>query len=189
MSATGGNLQLTFEGFAWWRDDNIDEGGKIIFTFVKPNSGAIDADLILECGDPKADEMLDEFFISDSAAGSLSAFPYLSLYGQSPLPDPQALYFKLDDYLRDLFTYKRPRDYLNCAGGGGGLVRFAELTQATGYLIAHAPGAICDIIVEELKAQGVAYYHGGAGVTRTNNLFIHWRGSVFECETAYAEFD
>ncbi len=187
ISASNGDMKLSFEGVTWWREGDLQLDGKITFVFIKPNSGGIDADLFLECGDPEADEMLEDFFITDTEPGSLSAFPYICLYASSPLPDPQSVYLKVDDYLRELYTYKRPGDFLNC--GGAGLEGFVGMTQASGYLIARGPGAICDIICRELENQGIAFYHSDDTATRKNSLFIRWRGSMFECEAAYAEFD
>ncbi|HTM80328.1 hypothetical protein [Asticcacaulis sp.] len=184
ISAAKGELRIIFHGYVWWKD-NVNDEGQITFIFTRPNSGALNADIFSECGDGEADEILEDFLISTTESGGLSDYPILTLYGSSPIPAPQALYLKLDDYLRKLYTYKRPSDFLN----GDGATGFAQISQSSAYLIARGPGAVCDIIVRELDEQGVNYYYGEKTATRRNGVLVHWLGSVFECEGAFAEFN
>lgn len=188
ISAADGELRLTIKGYVWWKEEADDnEEGSITFIFVWPNSGALHADIFSNCGDDEADEVLEDFSIDKSEPGSLSDHEYLSLYASSPIPDPLSLYLKVDDYLSGLYTFRRPNDFLNC--GAGGLVGFTKIAQSSAFLIARAPGALCDIIVHELEAQGVKYYHSDPVTLRKNGLIISWYGMAFECEAAYAEFD
>jgi hypothetical protein len=183
--AANGELRIEFSGQVWWKADATgDEEGQIAFIFVRPNSGAIGADLLGQCGDPERDEVLDGFYISRTKADNWADYPNISIYGSAPMPDPMALVEHLGKYLQDANAYKQPSHFLN-----GPTATFARNTQASAYLIGHAPGSIAEVICRELDRQGAVYYCNRGPRQRDNRFIVYWGDTGFQCEAAYAEFD
>lgn len=186
LTAVGQELRIVFEGYPWWRahnDPNLESSITFIF---KDTDGFLDLSFVQDCGDEAADEVLDDFSITSIKAGDWADIPCFSIYGQAPLSDPKGLYERLHDHLQRLGSHKKARVFLNCPPGK--LSRFAELTNASAYLLARVPKSLCEFICNDLKTQGVPFNVMGKE-THRKGLIVRWQGATFECQAAYAEFD
>jgi len=186
LTAAEQELRVLFEGYPWWRPHNAKSlEGTITFIFNETD-GFLDLNFVQNCGDEDADEVLDDFSITRIKAGDWADTACFSIYGQAALPDPKGLYERLHDHLQRLGSYKKARDFLNCPPGK--LIRFAELTNASAYLLARVPKSLCEFLCADLKTQGVPFNIMGKE-THQDRLIVHWQGTSFGCQTAYAEFD
>ncbi|MNT23571.1 hypothetical protein D3C72_1589920 [compost metagenome] len=184
VTLADGVLTLTIDGWAWWRETEQDREGLIRLTFSGLSSGTID--LLDWLSGDDFDEVLDDFEVRPTAEVEWAQPTSSQIYGCAPLLQPLALYDRVEEYLQDQFALRRPADFLN---GAGRLSRFLSHASSNFYLLATGPHAICDLILDELKRQGVPHQVMDAKGRPEAPVFVRFGDHAFFCEHATAEFD
>nr|WP_314428711.1 hypothetical protein [uncultured Brevundimonas sp.] len=179
-----GLLTLTIGGWAWWRETDQDCEGLIRLTFSGVSSGTID--LLDWLSGDNFDEALENFDVRRTSELEWAQPSSSHIYCSAPLPRPLDLYDRVEGYLHDQAALRQPADFLN---GAARLSRFLGYVSSDMYLLATGPRVICDMIVDELKHQGVPHQISPTKGYPEAAIFVRFGEHGFFCEQATAEFD
>jgi hypothetical protein len=180
-----GEMRWSVQALPWWRE-NAHTYGEVEITFIFRGIewGLLDLSWAL---DSYEDEILEVFDISRLADHNWAQPRTFDIYGNAPLPDPLALYARVEDYLWEADATKTARDFLNM-GDGGLLGDFRQLTNSHLYLLARVPESLRATVCDELERQAVPYNVLGGGGTDEDRLLIRFGNGSFACKEAVAEF-
>jgi hypothetical protein len=186
----GSELSLFIGGRAWWRgQDGSTTGEEVVFRFSNVSDGQLD---LVDVLGPDNDEALEFFEVSSLADVEWARPGVFQIFCHGPLPDPPALYSKLQDRLRAIRSVKGARDFLNVGAipkGAGTLSRFGIVVASESYLIARGPECIRQTICEELDRQAVSYNFLPQPHKPDERLLVRLGCSWFYCAAAFAEID
>lgn len=180
-------LELLVSGNPWWRPGaSYEDEGRITLGFEGLTEGALTVWF-----DNDSSEALEDFEVRRLGGVDWAQPASHAIDCYERLPDPAALYAKLQDYLTDAGAFLNAADFLN---GGGTLSRFAALTS-TGpdvliggyYLLARAPEVVCRLLCDELDWQRVGYRLEVKPQPLDDRLWVTLGESDFLCESAWVE--
>lgn len=178
-----GALAVTAYGWPWWRPDQQAEEDRIDLTFSGISSGTLD---LLDWTSPGFNEALEDFAVCETEGLDWAGPTSGSIYCSAPIPRPLDLYDRLEAYLLDQNALRQPRDFLN---GANRLSRFISFVTSDTYMLGSGPAAVCDLLTEELRLQGVPFtFVEHQGVPEAP-IFVRIGQHGFFCEKATAEFD
>lgn len=187
VSIRNGVLSLVVEGWAWWRPEKHADGGQIRLNFSGISSGTLDIlDLMSPENDDDDDEALEVFDVLRTSDLEWTQGPWTSVYCYGPLLRPLDLYDRVEAYLDHHKAVLQPSDILN---GAERLSRFLTYAASNAYLLSSAPKILHELIMEELKQQGVPYQLWAGGSYREAPIFVRLGECRFFCKEAWAEFD
>jgi hypothetical protein len=104
----------------------------------------------------------------------------------APIPKPLELYFVIHDFLIAQGSMRTAEHYLNSRGDSR---HFRRVVQSQAYLLGNFPPPLRDVVVAELRAQGVPHTEQPTEFDRPGNLLVRFQQSWFFCASAEAEFD
>ncbi len=109
-----------------------------------------------------------------------------AIFCSAPLPKPLELYFVIHDFLIAQGSMRTAEHYLNSRGDSR---HFRKVVQSPAYLLGNFPPPLRDVVVAELRAQGVPHTEQPTEFDRPGNLLVQFQQSWFFCASAEAEFD
>ncbi len=181
---TSEGLVLQIEGTRWWRTPYGGDPthGRIEFIFSGLLEGCIRPDEF----DFSHDEVLEDFGLE-----SIDDVPWaqpadFSVYASGPIPDPQALYVRLSDFLSEQGAFRRAGDYLNCAKK---MSTFVELGRSGSCLVGRGPECIRALLSAELEAQCVRHNVLHTLADCSPAFVVTLGSSQFLCSQAQARLD
>lgn len=178
-------LQITVEGYPWWRNEKADQHEQILLSFENVQEGTLTAEITMDM--LAGDEEALEFFSVSSLPDEPWAFgnEAMSTYCSEPLPEPLRLFALVEDYLWEAGALRTARDFLHIPNGS--LAEFCDLTRANLYLVANAPQHIHELIVSELRRQNVAHHVLTDVSHPEEGLIVRIGSTAFICHGAMAE--
>jgi hypothetical protein len=184
---SNGGLRLFITGYPWWLDKNdpVTEEA-ITFDFTGVSEGSLDLADVLH---PHNNEALDRFEVCSLTDIEWALPDAFQIFCHEPLPDPVALYSKLQDYLRMARAIKGARHFLNVdsfPGRAGALSRFTQVVKSQSYLIARGPERVRQVICEELHRQSVSSNTLPLPDKSDDRLLVRLGCSWFYCVAAVA---
>jgi hypothetical protein len=185
ITAYDRKVRVEIAGYPWWLDETArGHEATITFTFEGIAEGWLDPTTIFNFDD---DEAL-EVFVIDMLIDHEWALPHNhEVFCSAPMPDPLALFERVQDYLWRNDAFLTARDILNLPEGL--LSRFRAITAGNSYLVGRGPESVRQIICAELLRQDVAHNVVSHILEPKELLLVRLGGSQFVCENAMAEFD
>ena len=180
---SGDGLHIGIRGYPWWLDAEADHDatGKIEFHFRNIFDGVIRPEGI----DFDSDEILEDFDVSSSKQVGWTQPAAWSIYCSGPIPDPLRLYRRLNDFLSQEASFRRPDDFLN---GASTISGFEQLCSERSFLLAQGPDCIRELLCDELKAQSVSFSEVRTLIPQQKAYLVRFGDSSFLCRDAVAEF-
>ena len=175
-------MELTVSGHAWWSDTGAGSpSSRVALVFEELSGGELPV-----CLNDPSDEDLEAFWVQPLAGVGWAQPDTNAIYCNGPLPDPAAVYSKLQAYLAAADAFKAPGDFLN---QGEVPARFAKIASGRSYLLARGPDAVCRLLCDELDRQAVSHTVIAHIRPPEDRLWVRLNGSGFLCKRAWAEFD
>ncbi len=177
-------LRITIAGYPWWHPVEAGLDQRIVFSLEGVREGVLDAATLLDMDDDEALEFFSVTRLEDEpwADGGTS----YSIYCSAPLRDPVRLFTAVEEYLKEAEAPRSVSAYLNVPDDS--LAGLLELSAKGSFLLAEAPEALRDVIITELRDQGVAHNVLQSQRPKQTGLFVQIGNSWVVCAAATAAF-
>lgn len=183
VSWRGRKLTIAVSGYQWWASPYVDrqaEGG-LNLVFDDLGDGCLVTDEFVAADD----KALDHFGVFPVSEVPWAQACRWSVYCSGPIGEPLALYGKVHDYLSAADAFLRAEHFLNQADD---LSRFVSMTQSAGFMVAHGPRCIRDLVCQELERQSVPHNVLETRDDTEPSLLVRLGDCAFFCERASAEY-
>ncbi|HVI31334.1 hypothetical protein [Phenylobacterium sp.] len=180
----GRTLSINVAGFPWWEGPYVDRTGegRCRLVFEGLGEGCLRTDEF----DLLDDEALEDFSLTPVSETPWAQASDWSIYCSGALPEPLALYMRLQDELALAGSFLGPEAFLN---GAARISAFRDMAARPGFLLARGPAFVRDVLLSELDRLGVAYNVVPGSADAEPQLLARLAGSAFFCEAAFAEYE
>lgn len=174
-------LEVVTSGYPWWRSGEKLSESMLVLSFDGLSDGTLS---VRVTGNNVYDEALEDFSIRSLKSIDWAQQHSHVIYCSGPLPNPAALYAKLQDYLQSRGAFRDVSDYLN---EGHSLRAFSTMTANASYCLGRCSAPVFQLLSEELTAQRVPHILVENPSPPEERLWVRLDGSDFLCTDAWAE--
>ena len=186
VSLCDASLRLDVTGFRWWAA-GVQEAplGSVTYHFEGITDGHLDSQEL--AADP-FEEDLEPFNVCALADFDWAKGVDCQIYCQGPIRNPLDLYATLYDFLLSAGCPFGASHFLNF-GERRSIAVYQKIVSSNSYLLCSGPEAICNVVTEELRAQGTGFNVVRGADWGRGLVWVAFGASWLICNSAYAVFE
>lgn len=172
FSPAPNTLAFNLQDYAWWKESKQEGEMTLVFSYVEDgciSPFTLDLDALHECMETlEISRMSDLGWVGNGRS---------TIFGSSPLKEPEHLWFRLQEFLSETQCPYPVSHYLNYKGA-----------NSNSYQLCSAPNAIIKLVESELLRQDCKYSTLSGTIEPDKRYFIEIGDTWLICHDAYAEY-